>query len=337
MLESRTLLKVAPGEGHLELAVRALADPSPGEVLIKIRRAAICGTDLHIYHWNDWAARNYGLPLVLGHEFCGEVLAIGAGVEGLRVGQRVSGETHIYCGKCEQCRSNRRHICDDLRLFSKSGFGCFSDYSLVPASVLRVVPEWMPLERAAILEPLGIGVRAATEAEVSGKRILVLGCGPIGLYAIAAGKALGAVRIAATDLSARRLAMALEVGADEAVSAPLASGAFDVVIDATGSATAIESAFAALRSGGTMIVVGLPDRPIAVAPVHLISREITLRGLYGRLIDETWLATERLLASGRLVLDRIETTSLPLTEFDHAFELASSGTTGKVIFDLDAQ
>jgi threonine 3-dehydrogenase len=336
-MESRTLLKVAPGEGQLELARRAFTEPPTGQVLIKIRRAAICGTDLHIYHWNDWAARNYTLPLVLGHEFCGEVLAIGAGVEGLRVGQLVSGETHISCGKCEQCRSNRRHICDELRLFSKSGFGCFCDHSLVPPSVLRAVPGWMPLERAAILEPLGIGVRAATEAEVSGKRVLILGCGPIGLYAVAAAKALGAFRIAATDLSTRRIAMALEVGADEAISAPFPSNAFDVAIDATGSATAIEGAFAALRSGGTMIAVGLPDRPIAVAPVHLISREITLRGLYGRLIDETWLATERLLASGRLALDGIETTSFPLTEFGPAFKLASLGTTGKVIFDLDAE
>jgi threonine 3-dehydrogenase len=319
----------------LELTDRILAQPGPGEALLRIRRAAICGTDLHIYHWNDWAARNYTLPLVLGHEFCAEVMDVGAGVENFRPGQLVAGETHLFCNTCEQCRNNRRHICDNLRLFSKSGFGCFCDYSIVPSRALRAVPDGIPLERAAVLEPLGIGVRAAMEAEAAGKRVLVLGCGPIGLYAIAAARALGAVRIAAADLSPRRLAMAMAAGADEPASSPLPSNAFDVVIDATGSASATEGAFAAVRSGGTMIVVGLPDRPIAVAPAHLIGREITLRGLYGRLIDETWLATERLLKTGRLVLDAIETAEFPLSDHGEAFRLAASGTTGKVIFNFD--
>jgi threonine 3-dehydrogenase len=174
------------------------------------------------------------------------------------------------------------------------------------------------------------------EAEVSGKRVLVLGCGPIGLYTIAAARALGALRLAAADLSPRRLAMAMAAGADEPASGTLPPNAFDVVIDATGSASAAEGAFPAIRAGGTMIVVGLPDRAIAIAPSHLISREITLRGLYGRLIDETWLATERLLQSGRLDLDAIETAEFSLSDFGRAFELAASGATGKVIFNLDA-
>ncbi|WP_164748472.1 MULTISPECIES: alcohol dehydrogenase catalytic domain-containing protein [unclassified Mesorhizobium] len=341
MLKSRTVMKVSPGAGNLGIDTRMLAPPREGEVLLKIKRAAICGTDLHIYHWNDWAARNYETPLVLGHEFCAEVLETGPGVTSVSIGQIVSGETHLFCDRCEQCRANRRHTCLNLRLFSKSGFGCFSDYSVVPANALRVVPDRISMDTATVLEPLGVGVRAAMEGDVSGRSVLVTGCGPIGLYTIVAARALGAASITAVDLSKRRLEMAIRAGADEAL-APQVPPEFmmtadvDLVIDASGSADAIESAMEMIKPGGKLLLVGLPGRNLSIPPVRLINREITVTGIYGRLIDETWLEMERLLTSGRLRLDAIETCEFPMTEFDAAFERAASGTTGKVLFNLDS-
>jgi len=336
-MKTRTVVKVAAGHGNLELEERHLDRPGAGQVLLRIRRAAICGTDLHIYRWNEWAARNYRVPLVLGHEFCGEVLELGPGVTGLREGQRVSGETHIFCGTCDQCRSNRRHTCSRLQLFSKSGYGCFCDYTIVPANALRIVPDHLSLNEAAVLEPLGVGIRAATAAGISGKSLLVTGCGPIGLYTIAAARALGACEIFAADLSPRRLDMARQVGADMSVDvAGMENGTVDAVIDATGNASLIEAALSVIRPGGTMLLVGLPERPLALQAGHVINREIAVKGIYGRLIDETWLSAERLLAAGRLPIDRIETCEFPVTQFKDAFECALSGTTGKVIFNLDA-
>ncbi|KAB2849683.1 MAG: alcohol dehydrogenase catalytic domain-containing protein, partial [Hyphomicrobiaceae bacterium] len=200
-IQSRFLFKERAESGALGLRSVALGDPEDDQVLVKIHSASICGTDLHIFKWNDWAARTYRPPIRLGHEFGGTVTAVGPDVKAIKLGEHVTAETHIACGHCHQCRLNRRHTCENLQLFSRIGLGCFSDYTMVPAAALRVVSGDIPLDHLTAMEPLGIAVRAVTEAGVAGAHVLILGCGPIGLFAIAAAKAYGASSITATDLS----------------------------------------------------------------------------------------------------------------------------------------
>jgi threonine 3-dehydrogenase len=334
---TRMLVKARAEPDGLALETHALPPLGPTDVLLSIKRAAICGTDLHIYRWNDWAARTYRTPAPMGHEFAAEVVAVGDAVARLKPGQLVTVETHIPCGRCRQCRMNRRHTCLDMRLFSRLGRGCFGDRTVVPEAALRVVPAGIPLEHACIMEPLGISVRAVMEANVAAATVLVSGCGPVGLFAIAAARALGAARIVAADVSEVRLKIARAVGADVAVdprsttlTQELPDGA-DVAVETSGVASAIGDSLAAVRPGGQVLMLGLPDAPIPIDITrHVVLREVAVRGLYGRLIDETWLQVERLLLAKALNLAPILTHTFPLAEYDRAFALAASGEAGKV-------
>lgn len=335
---TRMLVKARAEPDGLALETHALPPLGPTDVLLSIKRAAICGTDLHIYRWNDWAARTYRTPAPMGHEFAAEVVATGDAVARLKPGQLVTVETHIPCGRCRQCRMNRRHTCLDMRLFSRLGRGCFGDRTVVPEAALRVVPDGIPLEHACIMEPLGISVRAVMEANVAAATVLVSGCGPVGLFAIAAARALGAARIVATDVSDTRLQIARAVGADAtvdprtaaALSQALPDGA-DAALETSGVTSAISDTLAAMRPGGQVFMLGLPDSPVPIDITrHVVLREIAVRGLYGRLIDETWLQVERLLLAKALNLAPILTHTFPLAEYDRAFALAASGAAGKV-------
>ena len=339
---TRAVVKARPEPGGLAFVERALPPLDDHDVLIEIRRSAICGTDLHLFKWNDWARRNYRPPFPLGHEFAGEVTAVGARVETFAIGDRVTAETHLPCGQCRQCRMGRAHTCLKLRLFSRMGLGCFADRTVVPATMLRRVPHGISWESGAVMEPLGVAVRAASEVPVAGAKVLVTGCGAIGLFAIAAARALGAASIVATDPSDYRRALATTCGADAAIepgalrsaSAELSGGdLFDVAIDASGHPAAIGDALAALNPGGSLVLASLPDGEIPIDLTrHVILREITLRGIYGRRLDATWLELERLLASGRLDPMPVLTHALPLERFEEAFALAASGDAGKVSF-----
>jgi threonine 3-dehydrogenase len=336
-LTTRLLVKARAEPDGLALETRALPPPGATDVVLAIKRAAICGTDLHIYRWNDWAARTYRMPAALGHEFVAEVVATGEAVTRLKQGQLVTVETHIPCGRCDQCRMNRRHTCLDMQLFGRLGRGCFGDYTVVPEAALRPVPEGIPLEHACIMEPLGISVRAVMEANVAAETLLVSGCGPVGLFAIAAARALGAARIVASDVSEERLRIARAVGADTTIdprSGPLPSaipGGADVAIETSGVVGAIADSLAAVRPGGQVLMLGLPDAPVPIDITrHVVLREVAVRGLYGRLIDETWLQLERLLLAKALNLAPILTHTFPLAEYDRAFALAASGAAGKV-------
>ncbi|EHM01760.1 putative chlorophyll synthesis pathway protein BchC [Acetobacteraceae bacterium AT-5844] len=345
-ITTRMLVKEWQRHGGVAMHQRELRPLGPQDVLVRVRRAAICGTDLHVYGWNDWAARNYRLPIPMGHEMGGEVLAIGAQVSGIEPGMRISAETHIACGHCRQCRANRRHTCLNLKLFSKQGLGCFSDYTVVPASALRRVPDDMPFRDASIMEPLGVGVRAAMEADLRGRNALVTGCGPIGLFTIAAARALGAARVVAADLHDYRRELARALGADTVINPevePLAEATLqatggegiDVAIDCAGNGRAIQDSLSSLVPGGALILAGLPSGPVALdLAKDVIVREARVQGIFGRLIDETWLATESLLRSGRLKVEPVLTHSFPLDRFEEAFELAESGASGKVMFDM---
>lgn len=333
-VESRFVVKERAEHGALALRSVAVRDPEDADVLIKIHSASICGTDLHIYNWNDWAARTYRLPLRLGHEFGGTVIAVGPGVRAIKAGDHVTAETHIACGHCHQCRLNRRHTCENLQLFSRLGLGCFSDHTLVPAAALRIVPPDIPIELATTMEPLGVSVRAVSEAGVAGQRVLILGAGPIGLFAVLAAHAYGAAEIVATDLSPFRQKLAQQIGAHKAGGADLLADLaqrFDAVIDTTGRIGPVLEALDCIRSGGTMVLASLPDErlPLDVTK-YIVLREISLRGVYGRKLDETWIATERLLRAHARLVASVITDRLPLVDFDRAFELAASGKAGKV-------
>jgi threonine 3-dehydrogenase len=332
---SRFVFKERPESGALAIRSIDLGDPKGTDVLVRIHSASICGTDLHIYRWNDWAARTYRPPLPLGHEFGGVVVAVGPSVTGIGPGDHVTAETHIACERCYQCRLNRRHTCDNLQLFSRLGLGCFSDYAIVPAAAIRIVPRDIPIELATLMEPLGISIRAITEARVAGQRVLVLGAGPIGLFAVLAARAHGAAEIVATELSPSRRELALQVGADVSGAPDLLAEraqVFDAVIDTTGQVAPVCAALDHIRSGGRMVFAGLYDEllPLDVTR-HVVLREISLSGVYGRKLDETWIATERLLRTHASTVASVVTDRLLLADFDRAFEQALSGKGGKIV------
>ncbi len=331
-LHSRFVFKDRPESGALALRSVALGDPERDQVLVKIHSASICGTDLHIFKWNDWAARAYRPPVRLGHEFGGTVTAVGPDVKGIKPGDHVTAETHIACGHCHQCRLNRRHTCENLQLFSRIGLGCFSDYTKVPAATLRVVSRDIPLEHLTMMEPLGIAVRAVIEAGVAGANVLILGCGPIGLFAIEAAKVYGAASVTATDLSDYRLDLAQQLGANAIVNLQEVHEAADVIIETTGSEAAFAQALGHVRAGARVVFASLPERPFSLDITrHVVLREITISGVYGRRMDETWIQVDRFLRVHGPSVARVLTHRVPLGDFEAAFTLAASGKAGKVV------
>lgn len=340
---NRVLIKARPESGAIDLVQRALPALKTGEALVKIRFAGICGTDLHIVRWNEWAARSYALPVSLGHEFCGEVLETAGGESRFKPGDRVVAETHLPCGQCRQCRTGRGHTCEHLKVFSKLGQGCFSDFAVVPQALLRKVPAELPDRVACIMEPLGIALRAVADHVPAGASLLIVGCGPIGLLAITAARALGVARIWVSDPSSERRALASKAGADVAIDpgsqslidrvrAESDGAGADVSIDASGHSAGINDALAATATGGTLILTGMPAAPVALDLTrHVILREVAVRGLYGRCIDKTWLQMESLLRAGKLNVEPLLTHTFKLADYEAAFSTAAACTSGKVL------
>lgn len=340
--QQNVLVLARPEAFAVELVRRDMPAMQADEAALRILSAGICGTDLHILKWNAWAASAYCPPFALGHEFCAEVVDLGANVSHIARGDRVVAETHLACGHCGQCRANRRHTCGNLRVFSRLDRGAFADHAIVPAALLRRVPEGVPSALASLFEPLGIAVRAAMTGNVAGKTVLITGCGPIGLLAIAVARRFGAHRIVASDVAASRLELALKLGADaaidvahQALSDGVGDAVIDVAIEASGNIGAINDALACVMTGGMLILTGMPEAavPLDLAR-HVLLREVTIRGLYGRLIDETWLAAERLMTSPKFDLTPLITHSFALEDFAAAFACATSGQAGKVLFRI---
>ena len=342
----QALRKQKEGVGGIERVHLPIPAPGMGEVQIRVKSAAICGTDLHIFKWNEWAANTYRIPLPLGHEFSGEVVAVGTGVQRIAPGDRVTAETHLGCGRCYQCRNGREHTCQNLKLFSQMGLGCFSEYTVLPESMLRIVPKALSNDEASILEPLGVSVRAVYEARVSGEDVWIIGCGPIGLFAIAASKAFGANRVFASDLSPYRLEVAEKVGADytfdinsvrpsEFILNQTDGNGVGIIIETSGSIKAIQGCFTSLCAGGNLVLVGIPSAQIKLDIVKdIIHREARVWGIYGRRLYETWVQTEKLLLSGKIDINPVLTHRFSLSEHKRAFETAVSGMSGKVLFNI---
>lgn len=339
----QALTKIAPDRTEL----KKLPIPRCGarDVLVHVRSAALCGTDLHVYNWNSWAqGAGIHLPVVMGHECCGDVVAFGSEVKGIEAGDKVVAETHIPCGECYQCQNGEQHICHNLKMFSIHTDGCFAEYAVIPAACARKIPREIPYDVGALMEPVGTALRAVAAAQVGGKSVVVVGCGPIGLFAVAAAAALGAAKIIATDSSAFRLAVAEKMNVDMAlhsadknnVQAVLgATGGYgaDAVIEASGSGEGIKQSFQLLRKGGRVALVGLPDNPVELDLVKdVVFKEAKIIGIHGREMFKTWRQLENLLVSGKLVVDPVITHILPLACWRDGFELAKSGQACKVIY-----
>lgn len=332
---TRGLVLTQPAPNAVELIDRTLPLPGPTEALIRIRCAGICGTDLHIIAWNQWAAGRYRTPLPLGHELCGEVLHATPGC-GFAVGDRVSAETHLPCGVCTQCQLGRGHTCENLKTFTSLGLGAFSNHAVIPILLLRRVPDFISDEEAAALEPAGIGFRAAQQALRYGDRVVVSGCGPVGLFAILALRHLGASRIEAIEPSVVRRELAMACGATNALSpddiSTLAST--DAVIETSGSPIALRAALTMPRSGGGVVMVGLPSKePTLDVARHIVLREVVLEGLYGRQLETGWTDLFAAMNDG-LDLTTAITSSFPLDDFETALAGAKNASSGKVLLKM---
>ncbi len=338
----RALVKHHAGFGA-ELREVAIPEPGPDEVLIKVRATTICGTDVHIYSWDDWAAKRVNPPLVFGHEFSGEVIQVGERVKHLAVGDHVSAETHIVCGQCPQCRRGEAHVCANTEIIGVDRRGCFAEYTVMPAANLWKNQQDLPPEVASSMEPMGNAVHTALSGPVNGRSVAVIGCGPIGIMAVAVARASGASRVIALDINPYRLSLAQKMGADVVIHSleqdPLQETAkwtngqgVDVVLEMSGNPTAIQQGFSMLTYGGRMSMLGLPTRPVELnVSDEIVFKGIQIHGIVGRRMYETWQQTAGFLESGRIDLEPMITHRFPLEDYEAAFQQMISGNSGKVV------
>lgn len=350
MLPAQMRALVKPGSGPgLALQMVPVPSPGPGEVLVAVEAGGICGTDLHIYGWDAWAASRIRPPRIIGHEFCGTVAAAGSEVSGVAVGDFIAGESHIACEACRSCRRGERHICERLAVLGVDLDGAFADYVVMPArNAWRLSRSEIARPVAAVMDPLGNAVHAALAAgdggSLSGRTVLVVGCGPIGLMAIGVSRLAGASFVAASDPLPERRALAERMRADLVLDAASdlparireATGGegVDVVLEMSGHPAGVRQGLQSLRHGGWMSQLGLPSRPVEIdLPNDLIYPMVRLQGIYGRRIWQTWEQVTALLRRG-LDVTPVITHVLALEEFDDAFALLRTGTAGKVILTV---
>jgi len=329
--------KVAPREGGIEVCEREPTDPGPGEIRLKVAAAGICGTDMQIYYWAPRMQRRMVLPRTLGHEASGVVDAIGPDVRNCKVGDHVSLESHIFCGTCRPCRLGDAHLCENTTYPGISIDGAFAEYVTVPAQIAWVNPPELPFEIAAMMEPFGIAVHTTLAGGgVAGRTVLVDGCGPIGLMNVATARALGAVRVIASDLNPLRLDMARKLGADRAVNAgeedlqavvaDMTGGSgVDVAIEYSGSEAGFNATFDALAKGGDFRLVGAPPTPIPVDFTRWLLKCPSMQNIHGRRIWDSWQRAADLLAAGAVDLGPIMSHTLKLADGPRGFELIREG------------
>ncbi|MCA6096489.1 L-threonine 3-dehydrogenase [Streptomyces sp. SCA3-4] len=338
----RALVKTAAGPG-LELTEVPTPEAGAGQVLIKVLRTGICGTDLHIDSWDDWAARVVRAPLVLGHEFAGEVVETGPGVTKVQVGDVVSGEGHLVCGTCRNCMAGRRHLCIRTIGLGVHTDGAFAEYVVLPESNVWVHRHEIDIDVAAIFDPFGNAVHTALSFPVLNEDVLITGAGPIGMMAAAVAGHAGARSTVITDVSPYRLALAQKMGATVALDVSsrriadvmpelgMTEG-FDVGMEMSGRADALQDMIATMSPGGRIAALGLPTGDVAIDMATVVTRMLTLRGIYGREMYETWYAMSVLLRSG-LDISPVITHRFGFEQHAEAFATARSGQCGKVVID----
>ena len=340
------LCKVAQAPG-LELAEVPVPAIGPSDVLIRVRKAGICGTDLHIYEWDTWAQRRIEPPLIVGHEFVGTIAALGDAVRGLALGQRVSAEGHISCGICLLCRTGEAHICERVRIIGVDTAGAFATYIAMPAVNVWPLDPAIPDAFAAIFDPLGNAVHTVMAAGVSTKSVAITGVGSIGLMAIPVARAAGAASVFAIDVNPAKLALAERVGADavfdardpsvfDEIARRTGGAGTDVLLEMSGSASAIDAGLLMLRNGGRAALLGIPPDDVKInLAERIIFKGLTVLGINGRKMFETWYQTEALVKSGRVDLRPIITHQMPLAAYEEGFEYMRNGTAAKIVFDVE--
>lgn len=319
----------------------------PDDVLVKVHKAGICGTDRGIFEWGPWAKSRVKVGIIIGHEVMGFIAAVGPQVKSLRVGQRVSVEGHLGCGACQPCRTGNGHVCDHVRIIGIDRDGTFAEYLAVPAYNIWPLNDAIPDNVAAIMDPFGNAVHTVMEAGVSGKTVLITGVGIIGLMAVAVAKAAGAAKLIAADIDQHRLDLARKLGADECLmtkgdkwidDVKQMTGGIgpEVVCEMSGATSAINGALTALRNCGTMAILGIPKDNVPVNfNDHVIFKGARIIGINGRRMFETWYQAEELLLSGKVDLRPIITHEIPLADFRRGFELMAAGEAIKVILNVD--
>ena len=336
----RALAKVRPGPG-LELIERPAPTPGPGEVLLRVDAASICGTDHHLFTWDDWAAENLEPPRVLGHELAGTVTATGDGVTRVKEGDLVGVESHLFDWTCAQCRRGDMHLCRNLRVIGVHTDGGFAQQVVIPEAN-AIESNGLDPAVVALQEPMGNAVHAAFAEPIEGRSVLVTGCGPIGLCAVGIAKAAGASLVIATDTEPYRLELARTMGADlaldatdqataERIEAATGGDGVEVVLEMSGAAPALDQALRAITRGGSISLLGIFSEPPTVELSELvIMKGVRLHGIYGRRIYDTWERTQSLLRGG-LDVTPIITHRLSLEDWPRAFELIASRHAGKVV------
>ncbi len=316
--------------------------PKAGEVLIKIHKTAICGTDLHIYDWNDWSKEHIKPPMVIGHEYVGEIAALGDGVTGFEIGQRVSGEGHITCHKCRNCHTGNIQWCKDTNSVGVDRDGAFAEYLCIPETNVIAVDESIDEDIVAMFDAVGNATHTALMFDLVGEDVLITGAGPIGIIAVAICKYAGARRVVITDLNDDRLELARKMGADAAVNTlkenlenemskqGLVEG-FDVGLEMSGSDAALTQMISVMRNGGKISLLGLSNKPAQLDINTVIGKGLTLQGIYGRKLDN-WHQMSYMVQGG-LDLSPVITHKFHYTEFEKGFEAMHSGKSGKVILD----
>jgi threonine 3-dehydrogenase len=314
------------------------------EVLIRVRRAGVCGTDVHIYDWDAWAQGRIKPPIVVGHEFSGDVVRVGRLVTDVHEGDRVTAEGHIVDGRCLLCRTGNSHVCPHTKIIGVDRDGCFTEYIAMPATNVWHLDDNVSFDIGGIHDPMGNAFHTALTAEIPGSVVLITGCGPIGLFAVGICKAAGASLIIASDVNDRRLALAKQMGATIAVHPAQVAAevrkhtedlGVDVVLEMSGVPAAIHQAFELVRVGGRVQMLGIPAKPMDVNfATEVIFKGITIYGVVGRRMYDTWHQMTRFLRSGQFDPAPVITHRFPLEDFDEAIRSIKSGEAGKVIFEI---
>jgi len=340
-----TMMAVVKPSAAPGTEIRDVKIPSYGrtDVLVKVKVASICGTDLHIFEWDRWAQNRIHPPLIPGHEFCGEVVAFGDEVTSVKEGDFVSAEMHVACGKCLQCRTGEAHICQNVRIIGVDADGAFAEYVVIPESNIWKLDPAIPLEYASILDPLGNAVHTVLAGEIAAKTVAVTGCGPIGLFSIAVARAVGATTVFAIEVNEHRRRLAKEMKADfvldpskdnvnSVVMEKTGGNGVDVVLEMAGHPDAIRTAFDIVRRGGRISLLGLTSKPISLNfSEDIIFKGITIQGINGRRMYQTWYQMTALLKAGKLDLHPVITDRIAMKDFSKGMERLKTGEASKIL------
>jgi threonine 3-dehydrogenase len=340
-----TMLAIVKAEAKAGAEIREVQVPKIGltDVLVKVKVASVCGTDLHIYNWDAWAQNRIHPPLIPGHEFCGHVAGVGAEVTSVKEGDFVSAEMHVACGKCLQCRTGEAHICQNVSIIGVDANGAFAEYVVIPESNIWKLDPEIPQEYASILDPLGNAVHTVLAGDIAAKSVAITGCGPIGLFAIAVAKACGATQVFAIEVNEYRRKIATQMKADFVLD-PTKDDVLGMVLDATdgigvdvllemaGHPEAINLGFNILRRGGRASLLGIPSKPVTIDLAdQIIFKGAVVQGINGRLMYKTWYQMTTLLKAGKLDLHPVITDRMPLKDFSKGMERLRTGEASKIL------